>query len=391
MSDPAASCPFDAFKNDRQTKGVLPAEIDGSIIPMLLRYQDVREAAKDWQTYSSNAPFRVPIPSEEAVRSVRQLPIETDPPEHTEYRALVEPFFRHTKEPDYIAKIEAIVADLVEKAVQADALDLVSEFALPLQSRALTCLLNLPESEADEWIAWGIHVFYPGETAKKEGTPLDAYIERQIDRATSQPGDDFFSALTQAKFQGRPLNRDEMRGFSNLVFAGGRDTIIHTTTSILAHFAAVPGDLILLRQHPKVITTAVEEFVRAVSPLTHIGRVCPVDTDVHGIHVPAGERISLCWASANADETVFDDPESIRLDRKPNPHIGFGYGAHTCLGAPHARLLLRTLLAEVAAKVDTITILKAVPTEPDDAKYRRQIGYTTLNARLSSVAPSPVP
>ena len=87
-------CPFhDPFKKPRQEDGVLVNEIQGETIPMVLRHADVRRAARDWQTYSSDAPMRVPIPSEEEVRSVRQLPIETDPPAHGAYRALVEPFF----------------------------------------------------------------------------------------------------------------------------------------------------------------------------------------------------------------------------------------------------------------------------------------------------------
>ncbi len=95
----------------RGTKNaVLPCPFQGETIPMMLRHADVREAARDWKTFSSDAPFRVPIPSEEEVRSMRQLPIETNPPEHTEYRAIVEPFFQRAKQPEVIAKVEALIA-----------------------------------------------------------------------------------------------------------------------------------------------------------------------------------------------------------------------------------------------------------------------------------------
>ncbi len=91
-------CPFghkpsDPFKEKREAAPVARFDFQGEAIPMILRHADVRQAAKDWQTYSSDAPFRVPIPSEEEARSMRQLPIETNPPEHTEYRAIIEPFF----------------------------------------------------------------------------------------------------------------------------------------------------------------------------------------------------------------------------------------------------------------------------------------------------------
>ena len=84
---------------------------------MILRHADVRRAAKDWATFSSDAPFRVPIPSEEEVRSMRQLPIETDPPEHTEYRAIIEPFFRRAKDPGVIASVERLVDELLDAAM----------------------------------------------------------------------------------------------------------------------------------------------------------------------------------------------------------------------------------------------------------------------------------
>ena len=101
-------------------------------------------------------------------------------------------------------------------------------------------------------------------------------------RVIANPGDDFFSALTRATYRGRPLTRDEMMGFANLTFAGGRDTVIHTVSSAFAYFAHNPKALPWLREDPRRSVNAVEEFFRVVSPLTHIGRVCPVDTQVQG-------------------------------------------------------------------------------------------------------------
>jgi len=139
----------DPFREARAKDGVLRCPFQGETLPMILRHADVREAAKDWQKFSSDAPFRVPIPSEEAVRSMRQLPIETNPPEHGEYRALVEPFFQRAKQPEVIAKVEALIDELLTTALARESLEVVSEFALPAQSRALTYLLNVPEREAD--------------------------------------------------------------------------------------------------------------------------------------------------------------------------------------------------------------------------------------------------
>ena len=375
----------DPFHDPRVESGVLKCEFQGETIPMILRHEDVRRAAKDWKKFSSDAPCRVPIPSEEDVRTMRQLPIETDPPDHTEYRDIVEPFFRRAKEPGVIAQVEAMIGALLDDALGRSSVEVVREFALPLQSRALTFLLNVPEAEAETWISWGTHVFRDGGDGQKKGAALETYLHRQFDLAGANPGEDFFSALTKAKFRGRPLTREEMMGFANLTFAGGRDTIIHTISSVFGYFARNAPALEFLRQDPSRIVHAGEEFFRTLTPLTHIGRVCPVDTDVHGVAVKAGDRVSLCWASANQDENAFDAPGEVRLDRKPNPHVAFGIGAHVCLGAPHARLLLRTLLQKFTERVGGVTVLAAKERVEEEARFRRVVGYESLTVRLAAL------
>ena len=375
----------DPFHDSRKESGVLKCDFQGESVPMILRHEDVRRAAKDWKTFSSDAPFRVPIPSEEDVRSMRQLPIETNPPEHTEYREIVEPFFARAKNPEVVAKIEMLIESLLTDALARESIEVVSEFALPLQSRALTHLLDMPESEAETWIGWGIHVFRveDGELGTEKGAALETYLRRQFDRADANPGGDFFSALTRATYRGRPLTREEMMGFANLAFAGGRDTIIHSVSSAIGYLGRHPEALEFLRRDPKRIVLACEEFFRAFMPLTHIGRVCPVETDVHGVTVPPGGRVSLCWASANQDEAAFEAPGEVRLDRRPNPHLSFGFGAHLCLGAPHARLLLRTLLQKCTERVARITVLDAREHVEEQGAYRRAVGYESLKVKLS--------
>ena len=372
----------DPFRDARSGPGVLRCPFHGEDIVMLLRHEDVRRAAKDWQTFSSDAPFRVPIPSEEDVRTMRQLPIETDPPEHGDYRGIVEPFFQRAKDPAVIARVESLVGGLLEAAITRDSLEIVHDFALPLQSRALTYLLNVPESEAETWIGWGIHVFKVSGGEFKQGNVLEDYLHAQFDRAAADSGEDFFSALTRATVHGRPLTREEMMGFANLAFAGGRDTIIHTISCALGHLAAHPEALEHLRANPKRITLASEEFFRVFMPLTHIGRVCPAATEIHGERIEAGHRISLCWASANLDEAAFPEPLEVRLDRKPNPHLAFGFGTHLCLGAPHARLILRTLLKLCCERVGRLEVLGATERVEHEAKFDRTLGYESLTLRV---------
>lgn len=375
-------CPYhDPFKNARSEAPAIATEFDGDPVAMILGFKEVRAAARDFNTYSSDAPFRVPIPREEDVRTVRQYPLEVDPPVHAEYRKIADPFFRRPLQPEIIERVENLIGGLISDAIGRGLIEIVREFAIPLQSRALTYLLNMPESEADLWITWGTHVFRD-ESGVSKGAEMEAYTNSLFDRALAEPGDDFFSALTQATFEGRPLTREEMQGFANIAFAGGRDTVINTVSTVIDYIAGHPEALDRLRDDPKLVLTATEELFRYASPITHIGRMCPVDTDVHGIKVEAGNLISLCWASANFDETVFENPEEVRLDRKPNPHIAFGNGTHNCLGAAHARLIVRTLLRKLCELTSGIEKISGHRKLEKEADYERANAFHSLTVRL---------
>ncbi len=375
----------DPFKSSRESGPAVRCEFQGERAPMLLRLKDVREATRDWKTFSSDAPFRVPIPSEESVRTVRQLPIETDPPDHTEYRGLIEPFFERPRQPWMQESIRGLVVAMITDALARKSVEVVGEFALPVQSRALAILLGVPAVEAEEWIGWGVNVFKDpdGEGLSGEkGARLDEYIQRRLDLAIRKPGDDFFSALAHAEFRGRKLTRDEMTGFCNLAFAGGRETVIHSISSIIAHIADDAEILRRLRDDPKLVMSATEEFMRHISPITHLGRVCPHGAGAGGERVEPGGRVSLCWASANRDASVFDAPDELRINRKPNPHVAFGSGPHSCIGSLHARVLFRILLEELAARVAAIHVSERIEHVEPIAHFERQIGFDRLVARF---------
>lgn len=377
-----SKCPYhDAFKELRKQGPVVPTEFDGAPVAMFVGYKELRKATRDTESFSSDAPFRVPIPREEDVRTVRQYPLEVDPPEHKIYRKIVEPFFRRPMEPEYIEKMEKLLDELIRDALERDQIEIVRDFAIPLQSRSLTYLTNMPESEADIWIQWGTHVFRD-ESGVSKGHEMEAYTNSLFDRAEANPGEDLFSELTRATYEGRKLTREEMQGYANIVFAGGRDTIINATSTIIGYFAQNKDKLDELRANPKLILTATEELIRYASPVTHLGRLCPVDTDVHGVEVKADHLISLNWAAANFDEAVFKDPEEVKLDRKPNPHVAFGNGPHNCLGAAHARLLVRSLLKSLCELVDSIEWIDEHRKVEKEADYERINAYHTLTVKL---------
>ncbi len=368
----------DPFAAARRDEGIIVIDVADDRIPLILRHRDVRAAARDWSTYSSDAPFRVPVPSEEAVRSVRQLPIETDPPQHTEVRKLLEPIFRRPQSPNYIARIDALVGELLAEACAADTFEVVREFALPLQSRALALMLGMSEDHARIWIGWGTHIFHDSE-GDGGGDVIERYLREQIARAGTDPeGEDFFCQLERMLWDGRSLTLEEKLGIANLTFAGGRDTVINAVAGIIVHFATDPEAVRAVADSPKAINLAVEEYVRAISPLTFIGRVCPAQTMVGPMKVQADSQVGLCWASANYDPDVFDAPTTLDLRRSPNPHVAFGSGHHSCLGAHQARAILRSLVRNLAHGIGAVSVVDADENVERQSSYNRSLGYRRL-------------
>ncbi len=375
----------DPFEGARLEKGFGEMNDQDDPVVMVLRHKDLRKCAHNWKSFQSGAkPGRIVVPSEVYIRDTRQIPFEVDPPMHGEYRSLMEDWFRRPLTAAYQEKLRALISKSVVEAFGQEKLDIVRDFALPIQSRALTLLLNIPLTEAETWISWGTHVFRSEETvldADKANILYD-YIDREIDKAIESPGEDLYSVLLASEFQGRKLSKEEVKGVMILTFAGGRDTVINAITNSMAYFAHHPAALERLRKEPEILGKAVEELVRYFSPLTHMGRVVTEDTAVCEHAVSADSRISLCWASANRDASVFDNPNEVILDRKINPHVAFGFSHHKCLGATHARQILKTLLSVLAEKVEFLEILNSEEKIEQWGEFQRKVGYEALQGKF---------
>lgn len=375
----------DPFANAREESGIGRMNDQDDPVMMVLRHRDVRKCAHAWKAFQSGAdPGRIVVPSEVNIRDTRQIPFEVDPPLHGEYRNIVEDWFKRPTQPEYAEKLKAQLEQSLVDAFAEPSVEVVSEFALPLQSRALTLLLNEPFAEAETWISWGTHVF------RSEGEALDGdkanilydYIDQQIEKAMAEPSDNLYSVLLDSDFQGRKLTKEEVKGVMILTFAGGRDTVINAVTNTVAYFAEHPEALEQIRKQPEIINRAVEELVRYFAPLTHMGRVVTADTEVCAHAAKADTRISLCWASANRDPKVFEDPDKVILDRKANPHVSFGFSHHNCLGATHARQILRLLVGILAERVSKIELQEAEENMESWGEFQRKVGFHRLQAKF---------
>ncbi|MDO6612310.1 cytochrome P450 [Shewanella sp. 1_MG-2023] len=378
----------DPFEQTRLNEGAAIIDDQDDPVTMVLGLKDVRKCAHNWKVFQSGGEEvgRIVVPSEMAIRDTRQIPFEVDPPKHKGYRDLVEPWFKRPLELAYQEKLSDIINDLVDEVIARPTVEVVTDFALKLQSRALTLLLNIPYEESELWISWGTHVFRSDDTAldASKANILYDYIDTQIDKAAKNPGDDLYSLLLKSEANGKKLTREEVKGVMILTFAGGRDTIINAVTNTVAYLADHPESLVRLDIEPDITGKAVEELVRYFSPLTHMGRIATEDTQVCEHAIKAQSRISLCWASANRDSKAFENANEVVLDRKINPHVGFGFSTHNCLGATHARQLLALLLKSLASKVNSITVNSAEDNIEDWDKFQRKIGFHALNVTFKA-------
>lgn len=377
----------DPFEKLREEKGYCELNDQDDPVAMILRHKDVRKTAHNWKTFQSGAePGRIVVPSEVDIRDLRQIPFEVDPPEHKGYRDLVDPWFKRPLEAEYQAKLTKIISDVLDEAIEKGTMEVIHEFSLPLQSRALTVLLNSDYSEAERWISWGTHVF------RSDDDPLDGskadvlvdYLDEKIEEAKKKPSGDFFSVLLGSEVHGHSMSDDEVKGVMMLTFAGGRDTVINAVTNSIAYFADHPESLERLRKEPEIIDTAIEELIRYFSPLTHMGRVVTEDTKICEHAIKNDTRVSMCWASANRDASVFENPNDVVLDRKMNPHVGFGFGTHNCLGATHARTILKILLGLLSTKIQSMEILDCEENIEDWEAVKRKVGYNNINVKFNA-------
>lgn len=377
----------DPFKKPRKNSGTMPIIDQGEEVEMVLRMDDLKASAKNWSTFGSGngVPGRIVVPSEVGIRDVRQIPVEIDPPLHSDYREILDSWFKRPLQSDYQSRLNRIISELLENVLNTR-IEVVHDFALKLQSQALTLLLNVPIEESEEYLKWGTHVFRSDDSPldKNKASNVDQYIHEQIDRVNSNPGDDLFSVLTNETVGGRKLRRKEIHGIMNLTFAGGRDTVINSVTNALAYFASHTDQIAFLRENPRNIPLAVEELIRYFSPLTHLGRITSHETEICGHALKKDAKVSLCWASANRDESVFDDPNQVKLDRRKNPHVGFGFGIHSCLGATHARQILKVLIQNICDSVSTIDLLEHVDNIEKHGDIVRKVGFHQLIVKMNA-------
>jgi cytochrome P450 len=310
----------------------------------LTSLEEVRAAAKDWSTFSSR------LQGDRDVRDYPQLPLEVDPPDHGAYRAILEPILGRRATVALEPEVRAIARRVIAGFVGRGTADGVADLALPMVATTIAVAFGRP-GDATELTSWGTTSWELNADGTRSGARLDAYVDRVLDEAGRNAGHDAFAQIARATIDGRPLTRVEQVGLANLILAGGRDTVIHLLCGALWHLAGDAAGRERLRAEPRRLQLAVEEYLRYLSPNPGMERVLARDAAGEWGSGSAGDCVVLGWGPANHDPAAFEAPGEIRLDRRPNPHLAFGSGVHTCIGIHLARLEARVFLEELLAAV----------------------------------------
>jgi cytochrome P450 len=315
----------------------------------LSRFSDVRAAANDPQTFSS----------EGHSLAVGLLPhIQTlDPPRHDRLRRLVSVAFTPRRVTAMEPRVRQIATELLDDFAGDGRCDLLRDYARQLPSRVVGEMIGVPPERREAFLEWTeAMVESPGAAARGAGVrnparKIYAEFAEILEERRRERRDDLMSALLDAEIDGERLSQDELLGFCFVLIVAGNDT----TTNLIANGAVLlahhPDERQALVGDPSGIPNAAEEMLRFESPAQALPRRATRDVRLHGRTIPAGSEVLLVWGAANRDEREFTEPDRFDVSRTLTRHLAFGQGIHFCLGANLARLEARVAFEELLARI----------------------------------------
>lgn len=355
-------------------------------------YNEVREAARDWEAYSSD------LQGDRDVRDYRQLPLEADPPRHTKFRMALNPVFSPSAlrplAPDFEYLAKRLISDLQPKG----SLEVLEDLVIPYVIGCLTIIYKRPQ-DFEEWRSWGPDVWtaaayqrgediHAAEEAQRNrdfdvqsprsGAVLQAYLERVFDEAEARvaAGEterDIWDFVAGLVIDEQPVDRKEMQGIANVLLAGGRDTVIKLLTGFIWHLIEKPGDAAFIQESEEHFRPAIQEMARYLSPLPRMERVAREHASGEDNDRDPDKYVLLSFLSANHDPERFENPTDIDFARERNAHVAFGFGPHSCLG-------------QNITEIETIAFLKAVLPEISGWRFAGEPNISWMDEPLAGGA-----
>jgi hypothetical protein len=324
---------------------------------MPMTYSDVTEIAHDIEHFSSRRIAVIPF-REGQVPDVQLLeyglpPISADPPLHTWTRRLLLPWFSHNRVAGYEAFTRDLCSTLIEQFIAHGSADAAEQYAQQIPVRVIARILGVSEELSDTFTGWVRDVleFADDPERRTRGTNgLIGYFVEETEKRRTHPSDDLLSELLQTEIDGKPIEDSVVLGAAALVLIAGIDTTWSAIGSSIWHLATHPEDRLRLVEDSTLMNVAVEEFLRAYSPVT-MARVVAKDFDYAGCPMKTDDKVIMNFPAANRDPEEFEDPDDVKIDRVHNRHVAFGSGIHRCAGSNLARMELRVALEEWLGRI----------------------------------------
>ena len=317
----------------------------------LTRYADVRAAVSDHVRLSSAEGTQL---AERRVEGKLHSLHNMDEPRHGELRRVGISYLRAVKIKQWQESIAASVTELLDEAQARDEVEFVHAVSANLPIRVLARILGVPAADCPQLAEWSnvAHIQdpeYVTTDAEREAARenLFGYFRALSDERRARPRDDLVSVLVHGRVDGEPLSWDELAAYYIVLMAAGNETTRHLISGTALAFHRFPGEWARLRAEPALLTPAVEEMLRWVSPVAYMRRTALAPIALHGGTIEPGQKVVLWFAAANRDPAVFADPDAFVVDRAPNDHLGFGWGVHFCMGAHLARAEATALFGEL--------------------------------------------
>lgn len=339
---------------------------------LLTRYADVASALKDPRLAKN--PYRALRPDEqkqqlpwmpEFLRPLTASMLDQDPPDHNRLRNLVHQAFTPRRVEGLRARIQTITNELISKMRGESKVDLIAAIAAPLPMTVICEMLGVPENERARFRAMTnriVTVVSPTEMflAMPFLWMLLRYVRNLIERKRTSKEDDLLTALVHAEENGSSLSQDELVSMVFLLLIAGHETTVNLIASGTLALLDDPESLERLRQDPNLMKPAIEELLRFTSPVEIATERYSTEEITYGEWtIPRGQRIFASIYAANFDDTVFTQPERLRLDREPNRHLSFGGGPHYCLGAPLARMEAQIAMTAIVNELPELRLAVA--------------------------------
>jgi cytochrome P450 len=318
----------------------------GAWLPV--RHEDISAIARDTDHFSSEGAVLANKPPREEWISTAPIggapPITSDPPFHADARRLLLPAFSPQVVAEWEPEIRRLCNELIDNLEGLDVVDAAVQYAQNIPVYVIARMLGLPLEDSD-YFRDTVHLVLEEIGAefgdRRAGfEKLDAYLAVHVQDHIENPKDDLIGFLLNAKIYDQPLSPTHVVGTIILLMVAGIDTTWSSIGSSIWHLAHHPADLARMVAEPELLPTAIEELLRAYAPVT-MARIVSQDAEIGGCPVKQGDSVLLPFPAANRDPEVFEDADTVIIDREVNRHVAFGLGIHRCLGSNLARLELR--------------------------------------------------